>query len=125
MHDVKNVVQTLFKLWYVDLAVLALFGLWAWRAGWLYDYLWGWKRGGFLMSGLLIALAAFASISFWQFFTWFHSLFFSGDTWLFEFSDTLIRLFPLRFWEDAVMYIVGFSIILGLLLGFGLKPKAK
>lgn len=125
MHDVKNVVQTLFKLWYVDLAVLVLFGLWAWRAGWLYDYWWGWKRGGFLTSGLLIALAAFASISFWQFFTWFHSLFFSGDTWLFEFSDTLIRLFPLRFWEDAVMYIVGFSIILGLLLGFGLKPKAK
>jgi integral membrane protein (TIGR01906 family) len=125
MHDVKNVVQMLLKLWYVDLALLALLGLWAWRANWFYDYLWGLKRGGWLTAGLLIVLAAFAAVSFWQFFTWFHSLFFSGDSWLFEFSDTLIRLFPIRFWQDAVMYIVGFSILLGLLLGFGLKPKAK
>jgi hypothetical protein len=44
---------------------------------------------------------------------------------LFEFSDTLIRLFPIRFWQDAIMYIGGFSILLGLLLGFGLKPKSK
>lgn len=125
MYDVKNVVQVLLKLWYVDLALLALLGLWAWRAGWWFDYLWGWKRGGFLTAGLLIALGTFAAISFWQFFTWFHSLFFSGDTWLFEFSDTLIRLFPLRFWQDAVLYIGGLAILLGLALGFGLKPKSK
>ncbi len=125
MLDVKNIVQLLLKLWYLALALLVLLGLWAWRANWLADYLWGWKRGGFLTAGLLVALAAFAAVSFWQFFTWFHSLFFSGDSWLFEFSDTLIRLFPLRFWQDAVLYIGGFSILLGLLLGFGLKPKSK
>jgi len=125
MLDVKNIVQLLLKLWYLALALLVLLGVWAWRANWLADYLWGWKRGGFLTAGLLVALAAFAAVSFWQFFTWFHSLFFSGDSWLFEFSDTLIRLFPLRFWQDAVLYIGGFSILLGLLLGFGLKPKSK
>jgi integral membrane protein (TIGR01906 family) len=125
MLDVKKVVQVLLLVWYVDLALLALLGLWAWRANWLDDYLWGWKRGGFLTAGLLIALAAFAAVSFWQFFTWFHSLFFAGDSWLFEFSDTLIRLFPIRFWQDAIAYIGGFSILLGLLLGFGLKPKLK
>ena len=125
MADVKKVVQTLLKIWYVDLVFLALLGLWAWRGNWLPDYLWGWKRGGLLTAGLLIAMAAFAAVSFWQFFTWFHSLFFSGDSWLFEFSDTLIRLFPIRFWQDAVMYIGGVSILLGLALGFGLKPKSK
>jgi len=123
MTDVKAVVQKLLRLWYVDLALLVLLGLWAWRAGWLPDYLTGLKRGGFLTAGLLLAMAGFASISFWQFFTWFHSLFFSGDSWLFEFSDTLIRLFPIRFWQDAVAFIGGFSIIVGLILGFGLKPK--
>jgi integral membrane protein (TIGR01906 family) len=125
MADVKKVVQMLLKLWVVDLVLLALLGLWAWRGNWRADYLWGWKRGGLLTAGLLIAMAAFAAVSFWQFFTWFHSLFFSGDSWLFEFSDTLIRLFPIRFWQDAVMYIGGFSILLGLLIGFGLKPKSK
>ena len=104
MADVKNVVQKLLKTWIVDLVLLALLGVWAWRGNWLEDYLWGWKRGGLLTAGLLIAMAAFAAVSFWQFFTWFHSLFFSGDTWLFEFSDTLIRLFPIRFWEDAFLW---------------------
>jgi integral membrane protein (TIGR01906 family) len=125
MSDVKKVVQMLLKLWYLDLVLLFLLGLWSWRAGWVVGFVLGLKRGGFITVGLLLALAGFASISFWQFFTWFHSLFFSGDSWLFDFSDTLIRLFPIRFWQDAVAYIGGFSIILGLLIGFGLKPKRK
>jgi integral membrane protein (TIGR01906 family) len=70
-------------------------------------------------------LGLFASISFWQFFSWFHSLFFKGDSWLFAYSDTLIRLFPIRFWQDAVIGIVGLALLLGLALAFGLKPKAK
>ena len=125
MLDVKNVVQMLLKVWYVDLALLLLLGVWAWRGGWLEAFRAGLRRGGLLTVGLLVALGAFAAVSFWQFFAWFHSLFFSGDSWLFEFSDTLIRLFPIRFWQDAVIYIVGLAILVGLALGFGLKPKAQ
>jgi integral membrane protein (TIGR01906 family) len=125
MHDVKDVVQKLLLIWYVDLCILLALGLLAWKGdGWV-EYLAGLKWGGFLTSGLLVFLAVFASISFWQFFAWFHSLFFSGDTWLFEFTDTLIRLFPIRFWQDAVIAIVGFSMVAGLVLGFGLKRDAK
>jgi hypothetical protein len=51
-----------------------------------------WVMGGL---GLLVLLA------FPVFFTGFHRIFFSGDTWLFLYSDTLIRLFPLQFWQDA------------------------
>jgi len=125
MLDVKNVVQLLLKIWYLALVVLAGLGIWAWRSGWLSEYQAGWRRGGFLTVGLLIALGTFASISFWQFFSWFHSLFFSGDSWLFAYSDTLIRLFPIRFWQDAVIGIGGLAVILGLILAFGLKPKAN
>lgn len=125
MADVKSVVQMLIRDWYVDWIVLALLGFWAWRAGWWQAYLTGWKNGGFLTVGLLVGMGIFAATSFWQFFAWFHSLFFKGNTWLFEFSDTLIRLFPIRFWEDAVAIIGGFSILAGLGLGFGVKPAAK
>jgi len=125
MHDVKEVVQKLLRLWYIDLGILILIGILAYQGGWFGNYLLGWKWGGFLTAGLFLFLAVFASISFWQFFTWFHSLFFSGDSWLFEFSDTLIRLFPIRFWQDAVAYIGGFSIFGGLLIGFGLKPHIE
>ncbi len=123
MNDVKAVVQMLLQVWYLDLAILLFLGIWAWREGWFSQYAKGWQRGGFLTAGLLLAMAGFAAISFWQFFTWFHSLFFSGDSWLFEFSDTLIRLFPIRFWQDAVAFIGAFSILIGLLLGFRLKPN--
>lgn len=123
MLDVKKVVQLLLNVWFVDLALLALLKLWAWRGGWTEAYRNGLSRGGFLTAGVLVALGAFAAVSFWQFFAWFHSLFFAGDSWLFKFTDTLIRLFPLRFWQDAVIFIVGFAILAGLGLGFGFRKR--
>ncbi len=123
MLDVKNVVQRLLNLWFINLALLVLVNLWAWRAGQLEAFRDGLSHGGFLTVGLLIALGAFAAVSFWQFFAWFHSLFFDGDTWIFRYNDTLIRLFPLRFWQDAVIYIVGFAILAGLTLGFGFRKR--
>lgn len=121
MLDVKNVVQMLLRVWYGHLALLGLLGLWAWRAGQMDSFRSGLRWGGFLTIALLMALGAFAAISFWQFFSWFHSLFFEGDSWIFRYDDTLIRLFPLRFWQDAVLYIVGFAILTGLALGLGFR----
>jgi len=125
MHDVKDVLQTLLKIWYGALAILVVLAIWARRAGWLEYYNAGWRRGGFLMTGILVAFGIFAATSFWDFFSWFHSLFFTGDTWQFAYSDTLIRLFPMRFWEDCFIYIGAFSLIVALVLIFGLKPKAQ
>jgi len=125
MQDVKKVLQTLLKVWDGALIVLAALGIWAWRGNWLDSYRSGWRHGGLLMIALLLAFAVFALTSFWEFFTWFHSMFFSGDSWLFAYSDTLIRLFPVRFWEDCFVYIGAFSLIVGLALAFGLKPKPK
>lgn len=125
MRDVKDVLQILLKIWYGALAVLVVLAIWARRANWLEAYNAGWRRGGFLMIGLLVAFGIFAATSFWDFFAWFHSLFFTGDTWQFAYSDTLIRLFPMRFWEDCFVYIGAFSLIVALVLIFGLKPKAQ
>ncbi len=125
MADVKKVVQTLLQVWYVDLALLVLLGILAGITASWSSFILGIKRGGFLTVILLLGLAGFAMLNFWQFFEWFHSLFFSGNSWIFEFSDTLIRLFPIRFWEDAVAFIVGISILVGLVLGISLKPSRK
>ena len=123
MDDVQRVAQGALRAWLASTAILALLGLWAWRADWLSAYRRGLRRGGWLMLGLAAAVALFAAIDFWRFFTLFHSLFFQGDTWLFEYSDTLIRLFPLRFWED-VFICVGLIVLGGaLLLAFGLRER--
>jgi integral membrane protein (TIGR01906 family) len=124
MLDVKNVVRPGLGAGYAVCAVLLGLGAWARFAGWWNGYLRGLKRGGWLTVGLVAVVGIFAAVSFWQFFTLFHELFFTGDSWIFEYSDTLIRLFPLRFWQDLFLFIPILIAICGLALGLFLKPKA-
>jgi integral membrane protein (TIGR01906 family) len=132
MHDVKAVTQGLLRTWYAVLAILVLLGLWARLRKWLPAYWQGLNRGGWLTLVIALAVGAIGTVGasgsgdvFWQFFSDFHGLFFKGDSWLFAYSDTLIRLYPLKFWEDAVLYI-GLIAALGAFgLVFGLRePRA-
>jgi uncharacterized membrane protein len=43
-------------------------------------------------------------------FVGFHRIFFEGDTWLFLYTDTLIRLFPVRFWQQAFLTLAGLTL---------------
>ena len=67
---------------------------------------WGALSDGSLSTLLvLIGLGVWMAVGFDAFFTAFHGIFFTADTWLFSYSDTLIRLFPLQFWADAGLLI--------------------
>jgi integral membrane protein (TIGR01906 family) len=125
MLDVKLVTRGGLRAWYVSLILLALLGLWAWRGNWMQAYRQGLRRGGWLMILLAAAIGGFAAVAFWQFFTLFHGLFFEGDSWLFYYSDTLIRLFPMQFWQDVFTWVGGITLGGALALAFGLKPKAS
>ena len=130
MHDVKGVMQGFLNIWYLTLIVVILLGVWAWRGKWLTDYRSGLMRGGWLTLVLAFTIGIIATLGasgngdmFWTFFEDFHGLFFKGDTWLFPYSDTLIRLYPLQFWQDAVLYIGIIAAVGALVLAFGLKPR--
>ena len=130
MHDVKGVMQGFLNIWYLTLAIIILLGVWAWRKDWLSDYRSGLMRGGWLTLVLAFTIGIIATLGasgngdmFWTFFEDFHGLFFKGDTWLFPYSDTLIRLYPLQFWQDAVLYIGVIAAVGALVLAFGLKPR--
>jgi integral membrane protein (TIGR01906 family) len=133
MADVKNVVHGALNVWYISLAFLAVLGIFAYRKKWMPDYINSLRRGGMWMIGLaaVLGLVAGAGILinpdvFWQFFALFHQIFFTGDSWLFEYSDTLIRLFPIRFWEDAFLWAAILALGGGIGLAFGLKsPSLK
>jgi integral membrane protein (TIGR01906 family) len=125
MQDVKMVVQPVLIIGYVVWFLILGIGLWARFGGWWPEYLRGIRRGGWLTVGLVVAIGIFAWVSFWQFFTIFHELFFTGNSWLFLYSDTLIRLFPLPFWEDAFLFAGVLDVLGGLALGIGLRPKLK
>jgi integral membrane protein (TIGR01906 family) len=123
MQDVKGVVGPVLWIGYGGWLLLLALGLWARFGGWWTGYLRGLRRGGWLTVGLAAGIGIFAAVSFWQFFTVFHSLFFTGDSWLFLYSDTLIRLFPMRFWQDAFIFAGVITIGGGLALGLALRPK--
>jgi integral membrane protein (TIGR01906 family) len=125
MQDVKRVIQPILWIGYVDWFLVLAIGLWARFGGWWREYVRGIWRGGWLTVGLIIAIGVFGATSFWQFFTVLHEVLFSGNSWLFEYSDTLIRLFPLPFWENAFLF-PGLLVFLGALaLGLGLRPRSK
>jgi len=131
MADVKQVVLGSLGVWTISLILLAVLALLANRGGWIPDYINGLRRGGMWMIGLAAALGLVAGVGillnpdvFWQFFTLFHKIFFSGDSWLFYYSDTLIRLFPMRFWEDAFLWAAILALGGGAGLAFGVKKSA-
>ena len=123
MQDVKLVTQGALKVWYVAVVLLAGLGFWAWYGKWRQDFRQGLRRGGWLMIGLVVTIGLFGALAFWQFFTLFHSLFFEGDSWLFLYSDTLIRLFPMQFWQDAFLWAGVISVGGALALALGLREK--
>ncbi|HEX2991411.1 MAG TPA: TIGR01906 family membrane protein [Anaerolineales bacterium] len=130
MDDVKRITQGALRVWYLSVVVILALGVWAWFGGWWQEYLLGLKRGGWLIVGLAVSIGLIVLIGiainpnvFNSFFVAFHSLFFEGDSWLFLYSDTLIRLFPLRFWQDAFLWAAVIALGGGIALALGIKPK--
>jgi integral membrane protein (TIGR01906 family) len=130
MKDVKRVTRGALRVWYLSLALLAALGVWDWFGGWWEGYRLGLSRGGWLMVGLAVTIGLIVVVGiavnpnvFDVFFAGFHHLFFEGDSWLFLFSDTLIRLFPVRFWEDAFLWSAVIALGGGAALGWGCRVR--
>jgi len=130
MEDVKRVTKGALNIWYVTLALLIGLGIWSRLGHWEQAYRQGLMRGGWLIVGLAVTVGLIVVIGiainpnvFWNFFAGFHSLLFEGNSWLFLFSDTLIRLFPLRFWQDAFLLAAIIALGGGVALGLGLRTK--
>ena len=105
MVDVKNVVQAVLIVWYISLGAMLLLGIWAYWGGWWEEYKQGLGRGGWITVALIAVTMVVVLIAFSVFFVYFHEVFFDTGTWVFRFSDTLIRLFPERFWRDTFLMV--------------------
>ncbi|MDZ4669568.1 MAG: TIGR01906 family membrane protein [Phototrophicales bacterium] len=117
MVDVKIVTQWAFLILAVggigSLALIA--GLW--RNSDLRDSIrLGIFSGAILTISLIIAIVIAAVVAWDTFFTLFHTLLFESGTWQFLYSDTLIRLFPEKFWFDASLTIGILTTLFALIL---------
>ncbi len=121
MVDVKRFTDRLWRLYPLTalIAVGGLLLLLARRATRSDGYaaLFG---GGLVTTALLLGLGVFVLVSWRTFFIGFHELFFPQGNWTFDWTDSLIRLFPDRFWFDAGVLLVGGILAAGLgVLGIG------
>ncbi len=74
------------------------------------------KAGGLITTGLVGAIGLLAVVAWQLWFVAFHRIFFQPGTWTFQYTDTLIRLFPERFWFDAAVTVAVGSVTAGLLV---------
>jgi len=121
MGDVKLVIEGVFLAFWGGAVVLALSALWAWRGGGWHNYRMSLSWGGWLTVTLLLTILTFSLLSFDAMFVAFHRVFFEGDTWIFKYSDTLIRLFPIRFWQDVFIAFGVLTVGGGAALGRSLR----
>ncbi|MFJ6536696.1 TIGR01906 family membrane protein [Paenarthrobacter sp. NPDC091711] len=116
MADVKLVILSSFGagLLLIILSIIAILYLRKRSNG-------GIRRGLFAGSivtlVIIVGLAVLAALSWQQFFTEFHRIFFANGTWTFSLEDTLIRLFPGQFWIDAGI-VIGALVFLAATLTF-------
>ncbi len=76
--------------------------------------------GGSLLTVALVAAAGLLMLLGWDtFFTGFHGIFFSPGSWTFAYSDTLLRLYPERFWMDMGGMLVGLILVGAFLIAGG------
>jgi integral membrane protein (TIGR01906 family) len=81
--------------------------------------LFGWRTlmyAGLATVVALAAIALFILIGWNTFFVQFHQLLFPTGTWTFAYTDSLIRLFPERFWFDIGVLISVGTLLEGILL---------
>lgn len=116
MADVRAVFQTILRAWQLGFVLLLLLAIALWRSGGLQEVASAVRLGGIFTVAIITGVALLAVLAWQTWFDLFHRLFFAAGSWLFSYSDALIRLFPIRFWFDATVTISLFSLAGGLLL---------
>jgi integral membrane protein (TIGR01906 family) len=116
MYDVKVLVQKMYLAWDFMVVLYAGVFIFAGLRGGM-RLLWGaLATGGKATITSILCILALVAVSFDWLFTMFHRLFFTGSTWIFLYSDSLIRLFPLPFWRDGFIVMGIFTIVPAVLL---------
>jgi integral membrane protein (TIGR01906 family) len=123
MVDVKEVVTGLRVALAVAVIILLISSVIAIRTNNKPLLIQSYHMGGWATIGLIVAILLFVAFNFDNLFNWFHQIFFESGTWQFYTSDTLIRLFPMRFWRDAFIFVGLLSMIMG--VGLTLLTRNK
>lgn len=101
MSDVKQVTHAALRVWVGSAILAVVLALGLWRAAGMELLLQSLMGAARLSAGFMLVLLVGLVVGFSVLFVGFHRVFFEGNTWIFNYRDTLIRLFPERFWQVA------------------------
>jgi integral membrane protein (TIGR01906 family) len=105
MEDVKVLVEQSWMAFRIGFIVLIFFLL-ILGGSQGYDSAWEALHRGFLWTLILLGILVIGIVvAFGFLFVGFHRIFFEGETWIFRFTDTFIRLYPERFWRDVFIFL--------------------
>ncbi len=125
MQDVKDFLTVFFPFVYLSVAVSAL-ALLVIRDSILIGKTLIFSS---LFSFLLITFALiFSLVNYDLAFELFHNYVFDPYSWRFRYTDTLLRIYPMRFWYDGTIFVISFAGLLSflsLLLGLYLIRYKK
>ena len=105
VENIKETVQKTLAIWRLSLAISFILSLFAWAGNWLPKFRQGIKRGGWISIGFAI-IFGFALIIF-------NGTVLNANI---QNAHTLLSLFPIRFWQDSVLFLVISMIGIGFLL---------
>ena len=119
MRDVRSRLGVAYKAQITTVVVLLTLAIALRRSPrWRSVVPWGLLLGSTLTLGIAALAVPVILLGFDGFFLRFHEVFFSGDTWRFSDTDTLLRLYPETFWEDtaklAAAIVVAQAVVVGL-----------
>ena len=111
LQDAKNVLRGALTVWAVCgvLALLVVGVLYYFRE----------RRalraslvtGAALTAAIYLGMLVYIAVGFDTLFVQFHEILFPSGDWIFLWSDSFIRMFPLMFWESCFIFVSGASLL--------------
>ncbi len=112
MSDVRSRLGAVFRGELVVLVLLAALGLTLARSPrWRTVVPRGMLAGALATLGIAMLAVPVIGLGFDGFLLRFHEAFFSGDSWRFSDTDTLLRIYPEVFWRDTALLASAMAVV--------------
>ncbi len=112
MEDVREILKVTFPVIYVSVPVFLFLLVLTGSTSAAGKVLVG---GSLITLGILTLVLAFSLIDYELAFEVFHNYLFDPYSWRFRETDTLLRIYPMKFWFDGTIFVITASALLSFL----------
>lgn len=123
LDDTRHVIVSSMVAWMISGALVLILTVALWRGADQLVVESTWLFACIATCLLMIGGTALLALDFDATFDHIHDAFFAHNTYLFFLTDSLIRIFPPRFWQDFFLFVPGATFCEALALSIGLGVR--